>query len=110
MSTANRRQIVEALKQLKANPTEAGICSTMYSIKFEEPDQLPYMQFFSTMSKWPKHSGHPLFPVADPKSKTAPQLQYNNALHAKTLYDATTPYGALRLELLDFLITTFETE
>lgn len=54
---------------------------------------------------WPKFSGQKSWPVPCPNGG-APEVAYSSA-GKHVMWNAQEPYGALRLELLDFLIEHF---
>jgi hypothetical protein len=62
------------------------------------------------MSKWPKSSGELSTPVPEGAFPEGFSSYYEYASYYNTMWDATTEYGKLRFELLDFLISTVKTE
>lgn len=54
------------------------------------------------MVQWPKYSGHYDYPVPAITEGASPKAEFHDSLHE--LWDRNTEYGALRWELLDWLI------
>lgn len=61
---------------------------------------------YTAFQAWPKFSGQKTWPVPCPMGES-PEQAYSSA-GSHTMWNAKDPYGALRLELLDFLIEHFE--
>lgn len=98
-----------------------GICANLehfLSEIFEEKDlchdaahEVRNLMLY-TARKWPKHSGCNTYPIPHPDWDRAESTETEYADAANTAYaclkddawDRTKPYGALRGELLDFLI------
>lgn len=119
----HKHYVHTALMRLRNGPKIAlcGICANLeYYLQdiFEEEDldqdanALVLQLMLYTALKWPKHSGCNKYPIPHPDWDRAEcdDKEYHDA--ANTAYsclkddawDRTKPYGALRYELLDFLI------
>lgn len=82
-------QLLEELKQLHAQGgSKLGIC---YSV-----DCWP--ELAELFVSWPKYSGHNHYPIA------GGHVAYRKAYNDDTMWDRNTEYGALRWELLEWLI------
>ena len=120
----HKHNLHEALLILRARgpryPT-SGICSNLEYLLdgiFEEKDipddALAAVSelMTSVACDWPKHSGSNMFPIPNPDWDPAECEPHDYRDAANTAYacrraqawDRTKPYGALRYELLDFLI------
>ena len=72
-----------------------GICHNILDIK----------AFMAIAKHWPKHSGFFAFPVPDPDPDGDPVRAF---MSAHDMWDPDDPYGALRIELLNFVIGELE--
>lgn len=98
--------ILDALVRVKDGEityTDVGICgNTETLLAMEYGEVIPFntyelLEVFSI--DWPKHSGGHLYPVPSPIEGEHPMDAYD---YTDNLWDGE--YGALRYELLDFLI------
>lgn len=101
--------LLEALKEIKRRldcgedlpDIKNGICINIKRIYPIEYGELNICQQIADLSKnWDKYSGSYAYPVGG-------QKEYYTDLDK---WDKTTKYGALRRELLDFLINELEKE
>lgn len=84
-------QLLEELKRLHARGgSNLGICP---SVGYEHELELAKL-----FPRWPKYSGDYLIPIAGGVEA------YTKAYHNDTMWDRNTEYGALRWELLEWLI------
>lgn len=104
-----------ALVKIQLNPPSSvfGICSELKEyidgdIRYEFVCDASGMDYDETVSEafqaWPKYSGDAVYPVPCP-DLGSPMSAFSRS---RKMWDATDPYGALRLELLDFMINYFE--
>jgi len=108
----DEQELLEALlvvkdKQIKGllSSSKYGLCYQLSLILVNDLDYLIDALF----RKWPKFSGHNAYPVPDPNqpdSLIAAKLIYSEGEFSKW----SGAYGALRIELLDFLISELEKE
>ena len=85
---------------IKEKPnTSAGICgqNAMMSLSLEA-----FRLVRQTMAEWPKYSGEYDYPVPSTMEGCNARECFHNNL--RNLWDRNTEYGALRWELLDWLI------
>lgn len=106
--------ILERLK-IKRTFENAGICANVgIALKkhciggFERSLIADWL--IKLMSKWPKSSGKLFTPIPEEIAPKGFDSYYEYAIHNDIVWDATTEYGKLRFELLDFLISTVKTE
>jgi hypothetical protein len=57
--------------------------------------------------RWPEYSGNILYPIRS-ENALSEQAMYDAANADGTMWDVTTPYGAARIDLLDWLIEDLE--
>ena len=72
------------------------------------PADVVYKWLLEKFQKWPKFSGSLLYPVPSPDWR-AEDFSYRTANHT-VMWSPFHPYGALRRELLQFLIDEMEKE
>lgn len=109
------------LRNLGPQLALCGICANLECYLqdiFEEKgldldaDVLARQLMLYTARKWPKHSGCNTYPIPHPDWGRAEstEFEYTDAAHTAytclkdDAWDRTKPYGALRYELLNFLI------
>lgn len=84
-------ELLEELKQLhNLGGGELGICKC---VNYRHEQKLAKL-----FARWPKSSKNPVYPI--PGGMEA----YANARLCRTMWDRSTEYGALRWELLEWLI------
>lgn len=105
--------LLEALKILREEgPLHpmAGLCGNTAELAYAR-DIVPAFdedEMQELMSQWPKYSGDLIFPVPGLDGKT-PKASYLYASEVE-MWSSSHPYGALRLELLDWCIAELEKE
>lgn len=91
--------------------TASGICKYMLrSLKEASGDERVWARSIlqAIWEEWPTYSGCNIFPVpADPDSGMEPDVRYVSTSE-DDLFAMNTYYGAMRLDLLTFLITKVE--
>lgn len=118
----NRTALLMALRELRANgpsETDVGICHNVEQTKawddnvdrdeYGDPQEDANDMLADDFAAWPKYSGHTGYPVPDPDfpgKDWAASKKYNSVY--KMWGDDS--YGALRHELLDWLIARIEAE
>lgn len=94
-----------------AHGAASGICNYMLCpLKGASRDERAWARsiLHAIWEEWPTYSGCNNFPVpADPDSRAEPAVQYVLTSEAD-LFAMNTYYGAMRLDLLTFLITKVE--
>ena len=117
--TPNLRSIkylVEALRYLLQFPNRIrkreGICDNVFLVCSTNP--VDFANVYSAMKflfrKWPKFSGDISYPIpvpADKESENAEEEYYEAETHGY-MWDKYNSYGALRYELVHFMIETGE--
>lgn len=86
------------------NP-EYGICSNARETAHRDPEvwyRWDIRLMMDITEKWPKYSGDSLYPIPGGLPS------YKDAREYGLMWDKGTVYGALRWELLDWLIETLE--
>lgn len=78
-----------------------GICETLNRWGMDEWD------FRNLAEKWPSFSGNYVFPVPDPDHNSC-SVVYTQAMRNGYMWNPDHPYGALRLELLNWCIEQLE--
>ena len=104
---------LDILKELKAkiisNDTArvfTGICGYLYSRDYID-DSIKLENYFK---KWPHFSGSLRYPIPGIYyNNKDPEFAYNKIKY-KNFYNINHPYGAMRINLLDFLISELEKE
>ena len=113
MSKQLDRRLLNLLKVVRLNvkaELEVGevvnqaICARLIDLGVEDDQKARLYELFAL---WPKYSGGAIFPVPSPDSERNHFGIYVYASRKGTLW--TGEYGALRMELLEWLIHTLET-
>lgn len=106
------QQLLTGLIELRTTRTHEwlGICDNLQYKVVSNTDSSRVLD--SAFQAWPKFSGTILFPV--PSGGTSilhPATTFNAHKCAnRSMWDVNTTYGALRHELLEFIITSIEAE
>lgn len=116
--TSQRTRIRNTLNRVnESDKTYTGICHSFISAYQKTGSPISYLsmdmgRLQRTMTKWPKYSGNPTFPVpsGDPWYKRIIGLSKSPAevFGSPDSWNPETRYGKLRLELLAWLIKEFE--
>jgi len=106
--------VIEALKKLKAmEPKPAyGICEYLRGVSVAD-DYYEWRKevIYPLFEKWGHFSGSNAYPVPSKENNYSSYIRaFVDAQQANTMYDPTTEYGRLRLELIDFLIKELSKE
>lgn len=114
---SQRTRIRNTLNRIKgSNKNYTGICHSFIAEYQKAGNPISYLSWDlarlkRTMTRWPKFSGNVWFPVpsGDPWYKRMFGLgkSAGEAYGSKGSWNPETRYGALRLELLDWLIKDF---
>lgn len=111
--TVNAKKLLEVLKAVKKRRVRktSGICNNVARMSYE----LGYADMNSThkvgvfvgalAESWEKHSGSYMYPIPPTGNASNGREAYESY---KCHWDRSTKYGALRHELLDFLIKKVE--
>lgn len=86
----------------------SGICGNIAEL-VHEMDVVPAFDeddLHEIMAQWPKYSGDSIYPIPCPSGKS-PKAAYLGAGEGE-MWNPSHPYGALRLELLDWCIAELE--
>lgn len=107
MSSYKKISIADVLRAVKYNPEpDNGICTQKLVRLWLSPSHYATMK--EAISEWPKRSDCRVYPVPASNGNQCPslaQMEYHRRrMDNKSLWDASTEYGALRYELLDWLI------
>ena len=99
--------IADVLRAIKYAPeTQNGICGQRLIMHWLSPEKYKLMK--DAMCEWPKRSNCRVYPVptrTDVPSAALAQIAYmRERENNRSLWDASTEYGRLRYELLDWLI------
>lgn len=99
--------IADILRAIKYKPeTKNGICSQRLIMHWLSPEN--YARMKDAMSEWPKCSDCRVYPVPirneTPSAALAQMAYMRERENNRSLWDASTEYGRLRWELLDWLI------
>lgn len=100
--------LLEALIKIRdEGPTNKseGICGNVlyYGIEY-----VRFVTFMDSAEKWPKHSGRRAYPVPCLHGG-CPQVAFDHARNVENMWNPDHPYGALRLELLNWCIEKLST-
>lgn len=99
-------EMLACLKEIRDNGPirkNIGICQNAADLYHEKYGVMVSTSAFENlMAEWPKWSGNTTFPIPSPHGGL-PCNAYLNATE-ETMWNPEHPYGALRLELLDWLI------
>lgn len=108
--------VVDALRHLLKFPnlirTNLGICDNVCLIHFDT--QSDYAAIHTAMKylfrKWPKFSGNIGYPIPVPEDNSAENAEYvyYNSVVRRYMWNKYNSYGALRYELVHFMIETGE--
>lgn len=91
--------IAVLLIAVKHNPKEdVGICGQP-NVKAMRQESFELLK--KAMTEWPKYSGDRMYPVPAPRYPHAASKAF---LECANMWDKNAEYGALRWELLDWLI------
>ena len=108
MMTQDEKDLLDTLRRIKAEGpinSGVGICDAIAARKRGSTEDL--IALFEDLSLgWPKHSGNFCFPVPDPTGGFPGDAYMRH--HAPDMWSPDHPYGALRLELLDWCIAELE--
>lgn len=106
------QQLLTGLIELRTTRTHEwlGICDNLQYKVVSNTDSSRVLN--SAFQAWPKFSGTVMYPVpSEVTSVLHPTTIFNAHKRAnKSMWDVNTTYGALRHELLEFIITSIEVE
>ena len=105
-------QGLKAIHKRRLDPS-GGICWNLdlWQRQHKEYDELPLVskRLSYWAETWPKFSGNHSYPVPSLDLQLSPAYAFNNATTVRgRMWGKTNRYGALRWELLEFLIATLE--
>lgn len=107
--TANAKKFLEALKAVKKRRIRgsSGICNNVARLGYDGLSGTHAVGVIvgALALSWEKHSGSYMYPIPPTGNATSGREAYENY---KNHWDRSTKYGALRHELLDFLIKKVE--
>lgn len=105
-----KHTLLTALRKIHEDPyPSTGICSQVdwFTEDYYHKDRFRIQELlYGLFESWPKYSGQRDFPIPHPDPHKSPILAYNT--NPDNHWDRTTPYGALRWELLEFCIAQLE--
>lgn len=98
-------EILLEIKRDGPHNRNVGICDAVLVIAHRELgwSQDVMEELYRTIIRWPRGTGRSTFPVPCPNGGS-PSRVYLIDYENDEMWDANHPYGALRLELLDWLI------
>lgn len=111
--TKRYESVTEALKAMKAGKISCktfAICANMMFSTTDTAEDVFFHHRRDVFESWPKFSGQDMYPIPDPKGVLNARCIFDDyETEGKSMWDKRTAYGKLRYELLDHLITYFET-
>lgn len=97
------------LKQLKERGKPREVDHAQFGICFQITHTNNYVYTKRLMRQWPKYSGDSDYPIPDPDGIEDPSVYYSRS-GSSAMWNKEHPYGALRHELLDYLIEKLESQ